>query len=646
MDEELAVMWENLVARGVPKDEATRRVQASPGFNGTGAGGSWAPQGSGSAPTRVARTAVQGATLGWGDEAEGVVGALRALVPGGQSPRQAYRAATDEARADVRDFRTDNPVAGTAIEIAAGLPIGVAALGRRAATTAARPASTLIQRTVDAVRRVGARPAAQGAAAGAVAGAGVGEGTEDRIGGAVSGAAVGGGVGAVLGAVTRPFSGTARAQDRVVGAVQRSGASGLREAAESARPGETLMDVGGDQVRRLARGVESIPSAGSSQIRTALNQRADAAPERIASALQREAGRTFENAAETRAGMTAQRKATGNELYEPAFARGRVEDPEIANLFQSKPSLQVAYRRAQETAAEEGVALAPLDALDVRTIHMVKEELDDLIRRAKRSADQSSPSARNTRAMLQTRDALLSRLEADDVVPEYGVARRQFGGDAANEDAFDAAINGDRDLGLKKFTNEDPNKIRHFLGRVSESERDYYRRSAFDLIRQEMAGTADGRDLTKVIFGSPEMRERVSALFPDDEAFKRFAREMETERGMADTRNAVLGGPATSRIDADREDIVGRAFRLSDVLHPKETATRLVDAGVARVQAGGGEAAANRIAPMLTAKDDDLKRLVEVLEAFDAKQKSRRALTSGASRMAGVAGGLSGRDDR
>ncbi len=71
-------------------------------------------------------SAAQGATLGFSDELGGAVRAAGALVPGGDSPAEAYRKQRDATRQQLHGFQQEHPVLSTAAEMAGGvaLPVG------------------------------------------------------------------------------------------------------------------------------------------------------------------------------------------------------------------------------------------------------------------------------------------------------------------------------------------------------------------------------------------------------------------------------------------------------------------------------------------------------------------------------------------
>lgn len=464
----------------------------------------------------LARTFGQGVTLGFGDELEGLVRGAAALVPGGMSPREAYGAGVQGARQDVEQFREEHPVLATTAEIGGAvlpslLPIPGAQAGlARAATTALRS------------------PLGRGAIEGAVAGAGATEGgIPERLKGAAFGAGGGAVGGKLAGAVGKRLPQPRRiaAGQALEEVAQREG-SGLRGIAGRMQPGQMVPEVGepGGPLQALTRKVTGTQEPGARQLRQTIQERARRVPGEVSEAIEQHTGLTADDALRTADELAAARRTNAAPLYEQAFARGAIDDPGIQKLIQEKPSLQSAYQRAQQTAAEEGVGLAPLESPDVRTLHMMKEELDDLIRRAGRSAEASAPSARQTRAMLQTKNELLRRLE--DAVPEYKAARLQYAGDAAVEESFEAAREGSQRLGLKPFLREDPRRIERALAEMTPSEQELYRRGAVDAV---LNLPADRR--SRLVLGEdPQVQNRIRQLFQNDADFEQFTQSLAEPR--------------------------------------------------------------------------------------------------------------------
>lgn len=614
-----AEMWDRLVAEGVDPEEATRRVSEATGAQpkrGAGLSG-------------VLRTVAQGVTLGFGDEIEG---AARALIPGGAG----YREGVDAAREDVERFREEHPVGSTLLEVGGGLATGGAGLLRSAGGAAARTG----------LRRLAAKPLAQGVGGGAVAGAGVSEGgVSERLPGALGGAALGGALGGAVAGVGRLRGPAGRARSRLAEAMSDEGTTDVSALAAKAGPGDTVMDVGGDRVRRLARAAEAIPSEGGEGIRDFLYQRAARQPDELRGALQRRAGVEFGDGAATVRTMTKEMRERAKPLYDAAYEKS-VPATTLADEVEL-PAFRRAYEQGREIARVEGVdvpdifaqldAGVPVDKLPevpVRAIDYMKRGLDDIT-----VGVEGGPSGQLARGLRSRLKRVLERV--DDEVPEFGQARASFAGDAAIREAFEAGrgSTGNR-FALKKFTTENPDEIALALEEMTPSERLAYRRGAVDDLRQKLERSVDefnpgGRDLTKTL-GKEDMQRRIRLLFDDEADFRAFQEELARLRNQYDTKGRVLGGSPTSRIDEDKAAL--RGLTVNDVV---ELLTRpLQRAGAAigsRMAVRGGSKTANELAPLLTGEiattQDDLGR-------FLSREAGRSSRLRGLSRAAGIGGGL------
>lgn len=503
---------QQIVESGEPMDRLGRLQEITQGQTGTAPSAAPQPPGGGGIDkSGLARTLAQGATLGFGEEIEGGLAALGAMVPGGRSPGEAYREQVTGAREDIGQFREEHPVMSTAAELGgAVLPSLLPIPGARAGL--ARVATTALR-----------NPLGRAAAEGAVAGAGAAEGgVGERLKGAAVGGTVGGVAGKLAGSVGRKFARPRRAAGEALEDVVRREGSSLAELGGRMQPGQILPEAAerGGPIQALTREVTATQEPGGRTLRRTIQERAGRVPGEVSEVLETQTGLGAQDVFRTAEDLAAAKRTNAAPLYEQAYAHGTVDNPEILKLIQEKPSLQDAYRAAQKTAAEEGVPLAPLDAPDVRTLHMMKEELDDLIRRADRSTDISAPSARQTRAMAETKGSLLGLLEGE--VPEYRQARLQFAGDAAVMDAFEAAREGSKRLGLKPFLREDPRRIERALSEMTPSEQEFYRRSALDAV----VNLPPERRTKLVLNEDPQVQRKLRQLFQDDEAFARFREEL------------------------------------------------------------------------------------------------------------------------
>jgi len=167
----------------------------------------------------------------------------------------------------------------------------------------------------------------------------------------------------------------------------------------------------------------------------AANNPGIAALERTATAMQPEAaaalGQRFTNQNEALANalggiadtskrefFDASRQTAADSLYKQAFAQAPVDSPWIKGQFtqlMKRPAFQDALKEAQTLAANQGLKLDPKNQTQIA--HYTKMALDDQIKNATGNAQ---------RALIETRNKLLTVIESDKFAPAYGEARKTF----------------------------------------------------------------------------------------------------------------------------------------------------------------------------------------------------------------------------
>jgi hypothetical protein len=229
-----------------PHLAAAREATSTAEQEAAGDPGFWAALGLG---------ASQGATFGFGDEAAGALGAIGALVPGGQSPGEAYRAYRDRTREETHAAIAARPGAYIAGEIASAIPQVVVPVAAAARVPAA---ATQASRLAQAARLVG-RSARTGAIVGGITGAGRSEASGRDLARDVGiGTALGAGVGAVV-PIGYGVASLARRRlvDPIVRALSRAPSSG--PVRPSVSPLSGLLGAGDDLGAVAARPVPPRP---------------------------------------------------------------------------------------------------------------------------------------------------------------------------------------------------------------------------------------------------------------------------------------------------------------------------------------------------------------------------------------------------
>lgn len=234
------------------------------------------------------------------------------------------------------------------------------------------------------------------------------------LGAAGGGAAAGAGAVLGLGAnAIAPFTGSGRG-DIVGRALQRFASSP-----------DTIANA---NVTQLVPGslptlAEATADPGLAQLQRTLANNPDIGPALASRAVDNNAARL--DALRTIAGdegqmdfYKASRDQAANDLYSQAFGEVPTATPWIKGQItqlSKRPAFQQAFQQAKDIALNEGLTLDSSNVVQVA--HYTKLALDDMI---------GSSSGNAQRAMIDTRNKLVSLLQSKDFSPSYGEARATF----------------------------------------------------------------------------------------------------------------------------------------------------------------------------------------------------------------------------
>jgi len=498
----------------------------------------------------VGRAAAQGLTFGFSDELESL---LKSIT--GQGSYDQNLASLNIAK---QQFERESPGTALTAELAGGLPyFFVPFLG------AARYAKTL--ESAAPVVRAGVQ-AGQAAAVGGLSGALSGAGSTqpgERAAGAASGAKLGAAVGAVAPAAAKIIgygggkivdvttgipvvkrAGQAvglatgqtidfadRAKGKLLEALNRDklSAGELEELfAKSTKP-TGIVDFGGENVKSLADVAQKYPGQTRQTARIALEERGAGQADRIKSDISRYLG-DFTDPYEYTQKIALRQREASSPLYKSAYSYGEVTDPKVLS-FLDLPQFKLAAKEADRLLAAEGRQI-DMTIPNVEYLDQIKRGLDGLIERETEAV--TGKKTQLGKVYVQKKNEFLTAL--DNAVPDYGSARRAFAGDA---EIIDATRLG------QDFLKQSPSDAKRIFGALSPSEQEAYRIGAIDVVKKKIDQAKDTADVRKRIFGSPQDRERMRSLFPDDASFSSFEKDMKVESRMRSSQDAVLGGSQT-----------------------------------------------------------------------------------------------------
>jgi hypothetical protein len=518
-------------------------------------------------PSTIAGPFLQGLTFNTADEIEA---AFRAGAISGPQ----YEQMLSRVRAGLKEYGEQYPVRSTMAEIGGGLAPVAAALGASLLTggaaapavtaTAGRVAQVASKQAPTLLGQIG-RGSLYGGASGVASGVG---GAEGGLGSRVTGGLVGGGLGFGLGAAApaistvgapvgrkiadvfrkAPVTAETKAQELIARALIREGTSPEQIAARQAQivstlgaRDETLADIGGESMRRLARGAMAVPSGAQTDVRQMLVERAVGAGPRITKDITDLTAIGERDILEVADEIIKTRAELAGPLYRQAFAAGEVYSPKIDELL--------AKSRDIKTAIESARGLPQYADLPPNSMLM----LDKAYKYVGDAANEAKRAGKLSRAkdLDELRIELLNAItDKKTGVPVYGEAVKTFNSESLLKDALEA--------GSSKFLKKSPAEINRELAKFTDDgERQMYRLGAVQSLRDEIYGMKETGDIAGKFINSREMRDRMRTVFNSEGEYEAFVKNLERERQMAITRSRIEGGSPTAPIQQDIAEMAG-----------------------------------------------------------------------------------------
>lgn len=589
------------------------------------------------------RSLAQGATFGFADELESLVKSLA-----GQGTYEQNLAALELAK---QKYGQQNPKTALATEIAGGLPYAALPfLGTARYAQMAREAAPLVRAGVTA-----GSSAVTGALTGALSGAGA-SGVGERVAGAQAGGTLGGIVGGAAPAVTKGIGmagskvvdvtsgipvvqqvgkavGLAtgqtvdaanRAKAKLLEAMYRDKVSpaDLEKMIKAATKPVGIVDIAGENVKSLADVAQKYPSEARQAAKLALEERGAGQAGRIQGDISKYLG-GFTDPFEYTAAIAERQQKLSSPLYQKAYSYGEVTDPKVLK-FLELPQFKTATKKAQELLAAEGRAI-DMEMPTVEVLDQIKRGLDVLIFNEIKDGKLSQLG----NIYKNKKNEFLAQL--DQSVPDYGKARAAYAGEA---ELLDATKLG------QDFYKQTAAEANRTFAKLSPSEQEAYKVGALDAVKTKIQTAKDTADIRKRIFGSPEERKRVSSLFPDDETFKQFEKDMMTESIMRKTQEKILGNSATAERQLGMQQLEAEPSFIGQLIEQGPLRGTM---GYLKAQGQGvAGQTAEELGPMLF-KLGDPRANLETLKGLSAYEKylldleaKKAAGLTGASTMTGL----------
>lgn len=665
-----------------PLAQEASQAQPSPGFEGRPRVQiSTAPEKSDRGIVdAAARGVAQGFTANFGDEIRGLVeasganpdepasvyklisGALK-YWSGDKDAKKRYDKATAREREINKTAEEQHPIASIGGNIAGAVLLPIGAAGQ-AATLPGRMAAG----------------AGVGAALGGAAGVGEGVGAVDSVSRGAVGAAAGGVLGGVAPAaiegvvrgaraVATPIANTVRgirnvddeAARRVVSAVQRDiGADPA--AASRLRPGEfaasvqsggpaTIMDIGGDTTRALARSAANTSPEGRAALERTINDRFEGQAGRVTGWLRN----TFHypDAAAQQQALEQVGRTVNRANYQRAMRDGDREifSPELDRLMGS-PAVVDAMRRAsvsgkdraitqglgalrQGVTVENGVVTFTRGRNGAPTYpnlafwDATKKEIDD-------AANAAARAGRDSEAGVLRDLARTLRGELDNQVPSYQQARAGAAHFFGAENALEAGQNF-------VARNANAGEARRALTQMSPQERQLFQDGFVSRFVETLNQVGDRRSVLNKIAESPAAREKLNVALGRARADELEA-GLRVEGIMDLARNAVQGNSTTARQLAEL-GLAGGTYGFSGGgINPFSDPAAVVNAalvyGAARGRNVVNERLSRRVAEMLVSNDPQI--ILRGVRTVARNQNLFNSLRAADSRLARVGGEQAG----
>lgn len=608
--------------------------------------------------------AIQGLTMGFGDEFEAAIKTLK-----NKKPYEQNLASVQFAK---QEFEAENPVSSALTEIGGSLPTAIAG-GETTMAALAKfaPQALKATSTVSPSMRALGTTTAGGTITGGIVGAGQAEQGE-RLEGGKKGAQLGlllspaflygsKAVGSALGKTaeatgftdatqrvvnatkdipvlknitgkTAEFFGLTddaiqrRADTKIIQALQRDKLTvqQIRDAMDTIRKSgykpETIMEFGGEATKRLGEVVSMYPAAGSVAAKM-VEERKAGAPERILTDFQN-AFKTNADAVAVADQLIATRQKTAAPLYKAAYEKDVVIGGKELDDFMKLPKFQEAYKKAQALAEYDGIKLPNLtetdNIIDLKTADYIKRGLDDVLFISKMPT--SGIGKTELSKLGDKRKEFISFIDSQAPV-EYKKARDAFSGTTSVIDAVEQG---------KNFFSLDARELKKTYDALTPAEKDGFAIGAYDAIKNRIQTGADGVDQVRRTFGSPEKRDQIKVLIGDD-AFTNLEAQLAREKAIRGTDIKLTGGSQTQpRATAQAE------FEGETELVPQLANKGLVRGAtdyLIRSATGTGSRTAEQLAPDLFSINPNvqanmLERLLN-LDEFLKQQSIRQGTTTG-----------------
>jgi hypothetical protein len=514
---------------------------------------------------------LQGLTFGFSEEIGGVVSELT----GGD-----YDAYVANERAKYKIYKDANPLLAMGGEILGSLPTmfvpgGAVLKGTAAATRAARGGQAA--QAAQAVRAAQAaktapgmlsttmRGAGQAAAEGALYGFGTGEGgVQQRLMSAGSEGLLSGVAGGVTAPLSRLYSmgratkGMDQQQQAITELARRiEEPTQARMAAELADAGDqaglTLADVGGRETQRMLRGLRTVSPDAQEYLDNFLGERFRNQYDRITGMVNEAFQANPELAGAVTKNLEEQSDLARSAYTEAFHKHSAIANPDLNRLISTDDEFKKAYDATREAmirsvrnakddvgitkrqtlmATPKAADITDDSKLSLQVLHNMKVDMDKQ-RRGAPGVGAEYFYKQNLKAMSD--DLVTAMDSATD--GDYGKLVSNFAEASQLQEALDLGRN---------FKKLNASELRQELQSMSSNEAEMYMAGVLDTLYQRIKEVGYNQDTVTALMKSPELEDRLKAIFPNEAAWNRFRAQMANEAKMQQTNRLVTGGSNTA----------------------------------------------------------------------------------------------------
>lgn len=396
----------------------------------------------------------------------------------------------------------------------------------------------------------------------------------------------------------------------------------------------SLVDAGGANTRRLARGVKNMGGEAAEVLDDFAERRVAGQHDRFTNAVSKNVGKQVDDIDGLKKQIHDFASRKTGPVYESLtdmVTLPRRTKTRMANSQSAKEAYQIAQRLASESGDEiqpifvNGRFNPEVGEVSAKTLHYMRQGFDDLV--------EGQTNIKGDVTKLGQR-MVSQRAEIDGLLKRSSPQIRDA--DALYSSLKKAATSLNDG---QKYTGMEPGQLRAKLAKMDKRQRAMYRLGAAWKMFADLGQMNDGRDISKVFMASPKKRRQVELIMSDSKAYDKISKFVNAEKAVSKTNQALRGNSTTAEQLAEMESLSGVQKAYSKVTSPGRTFVDFVDNTIMKAT-GVTEAEKTAITEFLTSTDPkQLNELMSMISGAQARQtagaNAQMAITAGTGLAAG-----------